>query len=168
MSTAIGINSEHTGVSWNSDCNLVRFEETKMASKQQPKGPRKMPEQSAKIGPQKADFDPYKSSIEQQLDMNEDGPLRGDEILHHHGIPQAHADADIRSVDEMMENYQMDMSELGREGDEMSGDDHSSGLQGGDPDLMSQPHIDSGMPGERTDDEEFYEVDLNHKSRRAV
>lgn len=64
-------------------------------------------------------------SIEQQLDMCETGPLKGD------------------------------MAETNREGDEASGDDHSSGLQGGEPELESQPHVDSGTPGERADKEEM-------------
>lgn len=67
--------------------------------------------------------------------MCETGELRGDEILH-----ESRAQPGMR----------IDMSEENREGDEMSGDEHSSGLQGGEPELESQPHIDSGIPGDET------------------
>lgn len=80
-------------------------------------------------------------SIEQQLDMNESGPLRGDDISH-----QAHRYGRGSNVD---------MSEYGREGDEMSGDDHSSGMQGGEPELSGQPHISTGMPGDETRTDEL-------------
>jgi hypothetical protein len=111
---------------------------------------------------------PVDDDIRHQLDMDEVGPDRGDDVLHSHGRPTdtRHPDTDIRSVDEMLHNYQMDMSEESREGDEMSGDDHSSGLQGGDPDLTGQPHISSGLPGERTQDEEkiLDEIDRHRAS----
>lgn len=89
-------------------------------------------------------------SISQQLDMNETGPLRGDEILHHHGLPDptSRSDGGILPLtpERMEENYHVDMSEDHREGDEESGDEHSSGLQGEDPDFP-----DSGLPGEMTE-----------------
>jgi hypothetical protein len=87
--------------------------------------------------------------IRQHLDMEESGPLRGDDILHRHGRASRSS-----PEDQMFENFQVDMSEENREGDEMSGDDHSSGLQGGDSELNPQPVAQSGLPGERTDDEE--------------
>ena len=77
-------------------------------------------------------------SVEQQLDMCETGTLRGDES--------------IRSNREHP-NFNIDMSEEDREGDEMSGDDHSSGLQGGESELKNQPHIQTGLPGDETDHE---------------
>ena len=84
-------------------------------------------------------------SIEQQLDMCEEGPLRGDEVLREH---RDHP------------NYSMDLSEENREGDEMSGDEHSGGLQGGEPELTSpgQGHIQTGMPGDqnRIEDEQIH------------
>lgn len=93
-------------------------------------------------------------SIEQQLDMCEQGALRGDEILHDHGVQSKRARRRIPDsslgVDKMMNRYyEMDLAEESREGDEMSGDDHSSGLQGEDFELMGHSHLESGMPGDR-------------------
>lgn len=81
-------------------------------------------------------------SIEQQLDMSEDeASLRGDEFLHSHGVPIAPGDIE--------HNFRIDMSEEDREGDEMSGDEHSSGLQGEE---VGQETLDrpEGMPGDDT------------------
>jgi hypothetical protein len=97
-----------------------------------------------------------RGSIEQHLDMIESGPLRGDEILHHHGIPERldpRPPLDDRLLEE---NYHPDMSEESREGDEESGDEHSSGLQGSDQqelqyDRDSPGDADSGAPGEMTE-----------------
>ncbi|OFZ42678.1 MAG: hypothetical protein A2070_09680 [Bdellovibrionales bacterium GWC1_52_8] len=70
-------------------------------------------------------------SIEQQLDMSEEGDLRGDEIQFHHGIVEDERDEGAGPLDLMMsDNYNVDMSEENREGDELSGDEHSFGLQG--------------------------------------
>lgn len=96
-------------------------------------------------------------TIEQHLDMNETGSLRGDEILHHHGKPSREFSEDPVPIDQAMDRFVSDMSEIDREGDEMSGDDHSSGLQGGEPELRRQPHIDSGMPGDVTEEESIRE-----------
>jgi hypothetical protein len=89
-------------------------------------------------------------SIEQQLDMCEEGELRGDEIEHRtEGLAtpdEPRSDDPMEVVDEM-NTYEMNFSERDREGDEMSGDDHSSGLQGGEAELEHQRHIDSGIPG---------------------
>jgi hypothetical protein len=57
-------------------------------------------------------------SLEQKLDMCEGGSMRGDELLR-------------ERTDHP--NFNVDMSEDSREGDEMSGDEHSSGHQGDDP-----------------------------------
>lgn len=87
-------------------------------------------------------------SIEQQLDMCEDGTLRGDDILHRHGRISAEpvGDEDPRPLDELAfseDHFEMDLSaEPDREGDEMSGDEHSSGLEGGE--------LGTGIPGEET------------------
>ncbi|NDD90681.1 hypothetical protein EBZ37_01130, partial [bacterium] len=86
-------------------------------------------------------------SIEQQLDMCEDGSLRGDDLLHRHGLnPPAEElafEGELLGVDELMARnpYEIDMAEEGREGSEWSGDEHSRGLQGGDSELQSQPHL---------------------------
>ncbi|MCM2324788.1 MAG: hypothetical protein NDJ90_16130 [Oligoflexia bacterium] len=58
-------------------------------------------------------------SIERQLDMCEPNPDAEEEETE-----------EPRGADEMLERFGMDLSEPGREGDEMSGDDHSSGKQG--------------------------------------
>lgn len=88
-------------------------------------------------------------SIEQQLDMCEEGSLRGDEILHHQGrTEEDHRLPDVPPVDRLLERYQLDLSEENREGDEWSGDDHSGGLQGGASELSGQLHIPTGMPGD--------------------
>ena len=84
-------------------------------------------------------------SIEQQLDMVENGPLKGDEILFSHGVEDraSAGRTGLRELDPegMEHNYRIDMSEENREGDEESGNDHSSGYQG----------ADAGMPGEMTE-----------------
>ena len=102
-------------------------------------------------------------SIEQQLDMVEDGDLRGDQILYDHGTDEEHEDFEIRPdhatpIDILMarNNCEMNLSEPDREGDEMSGDDHSSGLQGGEEELQHQPHIESGNPGDMSEKEEDF------------
>lgn len=87
-------------------------------------------------------------SIEQELDMCEEGSLRGDEILHSHGLTEKPT-AGPQSADQLLNRFEVDLGEENREGDEMSGDDHSSGLQGGEPELI-QPHIDTGIPGDET------------------
>ena len=40
------------------------------------------------------------------------------------------------------------MAEDDREGDDLSGDEHSSGLQGEETEVRNQPHLSSGIPGE--------------------
>ncbi len=81
-------------------------------------------------------------SIEQQLDMSEDpDSLRGDDFLHSHGLKYPPGDLE--------HNYRIDMSEEDREGDEMSGDEHSSGLQGEE---VGQETLEraEGLPGDDT------------------
>jgi hypothetical protein len=102
-------------------------------------------------------------SIEQQLDMSEHGSLRGDELLHHHGLePEGEEmarEGEILGVDQLMARnaYEIDMAEESREGSELSGDEHSRGLNGGDSELQSQPHLSSGLPGEQARHEQFFE-----------
>ena len=94
-------------------------------------------------------------SIEQELDMCEQGSLRGDEILHSHGKDPLTYTGNPPELDLIInENWETDLAEEDREGDEMSGDEHSSGLEGGEPELASQPHISTGLPGDRTRREE--------------
>ena len=90
-------------------------------------------------------------SIEQELDMCETGSLRGDEILHSHGREPRTYTGDPPELDQIInENWEMDLSEEDREGSEMSGDEHSSGLGGSELELEGQPHISTGLPGDRT------------------
>src|SRR4051812_34893136 len=99
-------------------------------------------------------------SIEQGLDMCETGTLRGDEILHHHGILQTNMepDQDPVELDTLLEeNYRVDLAEEDREGADMSGDEHSSGLQGGESELAGQLHIDTGIPGNLNPKQEVIE-----------
>lgn len=93
-------------------------------------------------------------SIEQQLDMCESGPLRGDDLLHNHGIQERTNPHPTLNPDQMESNYRIDMSEENREGAEESGDEHSMGLQG---DAMQELQFDdrygdsdAGIPGEMT------------------
>lgn len=76
--------------------------------------------------------------IEQQLDMMESGPMRGDEISHSHGV---------NNPDRLSADYNFDMAEENREGSEMSGDEHSSGLQGGGVENTGQRQQIGEMPG---------------------
>jgi len=70
-------------------------------------------------------------SIEQHLDMCEDGSLRGDEVLHHHGMTEEWDSVPTPApVDLLLDRYQLDLSEEDREGAEESGDEHSAGQQG--------------------------------------
>lgn len=92
-------------------------------------------------------------SIEQQLDMCEEGDLRGDEILHRHGLDVPEQDDELLLVDERTGRFQI-LSEPDREDDEMTGDDHSSGLQGGEFEVEDQYHIDSGAPGNELEKED--------------
>jgi hypothetical protein len=104
-------------------------------------------------------------SIEQELDMCERGNLKGDEVSHptssriHEPV-----DSDPQPLTEILYEYNMDMSEDNREGDEMSGDDHSLGLQGGDSELRNQPTFETGLPGDATEHEEMEEVELKKKT----
>jgi len=90
-------------------------------------------------------------SIEQQLDMIENGELRGDEILHSHGVKARTNPHPTLTEDQMQRNYRIDMSEEGREGDEESGDEHSSGFQGEDEGITFKGEQDTGLPGEMTE-----------------
>lgn len=103
-------------------------------------------------------------SIEQHLDMCEEGSLRGDELLHQHGV-EAPGEEDAQQgeplgVDVLMARnpFEIDMAEESREGSEMTGDEHSCGLLGGDSMSQSQPHQSSGLPGEQTRQESFFEA----------
>jgi hypothetical protein len=100
------------------------------------------------------DFEPENcspGSIEQQLDMCEQGPIKGDEIVRHtenRPSPNEPSSEDPMSVVEELGSFEITMSERDREGDEYSGDEHSAGLQGDEPELHGQPNISSGIPGE--------------------
>jgi hypothetical protein len=93
-------------------------------------------------------------SIEQQLDMVEDGPLRGDEILHSHGVRLRNNEHPTLNDQLMDHNFSIDMSEEGREGAEETGDEHSMGMQGGERAELqfdqNPDDTDSGNPGEMT------------------
>ncbi|HUP57139.1 MAG TPA: hypothetical protein VM598_06780 [Bdellovibrionota bacterium] len=106
------------------------------------------------------------TSIEHQLDMEEaETAVTGDRLSRGDVRPlfTRQEDRDPRDATEISDEMNMDMSEGDREGSEQSGDDHSSGLQGSDPDLRGQPHISSGYPGEETEDEEGREKDLERR-----
>lgn len=70
-------------------------------------------------------------SIEQQLDMCENGTLRGDEILHSHGgSPPQYSGDPAELTDVLDKSWRADLSEDDREGDELSGDENSTGTGG--------------------------------------
>jgi hypothetical protein len=111
--------------------------------------------------PRPVPADSRSGTIEQQLDMNETGPLRGEEILRGQRLAdpeyRKNSGEALRPLDEqhMTHNYRVDMSEGSREGAEETGDEHSTGLQGSDQqelqyDKDSPDHADSGTPGEMT------------------
>ena len=66
-------------------------------------------------------------SIEQQLDMCEEGPRRGEEILRDKSpIPKRGESATPVPLDQAIENnFNMDMAEPNREGDDLSGDERA-------------------------------------------
>jgi hypothetical protein len=70
------------------------------------------------------------------------------------------ADRDPVSLLSLLDRMSVDMSEVDREGDEMSGDEHSSGMQGGESEERNHAHIQSGLPGEETEDDALIEADL--------
>ncbi|OFZ18104.1 MAG: hypothetical protein A2X94_13955 [Bdellovibrionales bacterium GWB1_55_8] len=106
-------------------------------------------------------------SIEQQLDMCEDGELRGDEVLHSHGL-QKNEKADLSSEDSMRTNFSVDMSEVDREGDEMSGDEHSLGLQGDEQQELAN-QTESGIPGgPGADDSKLAGVSIRKSKRKSA
>lgn len=93
-------------------------------------------------------------SPEQKLDMCETGSLRGDEIERSHGLKTPKNPHPTMNDNQMESNFQVDMSEEGREGDEESGDEHSSGLQGDEQQELQYDdefgEADAGLPGEMT------------------
>lgn len=95
-------------------------------------------------------------SIEQQLDMCESGPLRGDQILHQHGIDQPKNPHPSMNERQMETNFQVDMSEENREGAEETGDEHSMGLQGEElQEIKESPNLidfQADLPGENIND----------------
>ncbi|MBC7693640.1 MAG: hypothetical protein H7222_17880 [Methylotenera sp.] len=120
-------------------------------------------------------------SIEHELDMVESGDLRGDLITHRISSrvndqgddeldlvralkdEDGAVDSDPRPLTEILNDYNLDMSEDNREGDEMSGDDHSLGMQGGETEEKNQIHIRSGLPGEETDHDELEDLAIEKK-----
>ena len=86
--------------------------------------------------------------------MCEEGTLRGDDILHEHGQKEPAYTGDTPELDNHDKNWHVDLSEEDREGDEMSGDDHSSGLEGDEAELEGQSHISTDFPGDRTKHED--------------
>ena len=59
----------------------------------------------------------------------------------------------VERLDQIVSHYyEEDMAEEGREGDEMTGDDHSAGLQGEETEIKGQRHIHTGLPGELNED----------------
>ncbi len=93
--------------------------------------------------------------------MCESGSLRGDDILHSHGLPIREYTDTPPDLDQILnDNWNIDLSEENREGDEMTGDDHSSGLEGGEPEIENQPHIMTGLPGDRTLHEELTHLEV--------
>jgi hypothetical protein len=107
------------------------------------------------LGPSRADDKARAGSIEQQLDMCESGPLRGDDILHNHGVRERTNPHPTLNDEQLEKNYRIDMSEEDREGMEESGDEHSAGLQGDEmQELQYDDHFgdsDAGIPGEMTE-----------------
>jgi hypothetical protein len=75
-------------------------------------------------------------SIEQQLDMCEEGSLKGDNVSHRidefKSTSQNLLDGDPPELDSEINTFDVTMAERDREGSEYSGDDHSCGLQGGE------------------------------------
>jgi hypothetical protein len=99
-------------------------------------------------------------SIEQEVDMCENGDIRGDQILYEHGQKPLKYTGNPIAVDRLMDRtYDMDCAEVDREGDEMSGDEHSSGLQGGELEIEHQRHLTTGLPGDETEHENLWTVE---------
>lgn len=81
-------------------------------------------------------------SLRQHLDMIEPGVgpwegkgPRGDDVEHRIPHPFRPVDSDPLPFDAVLDRWDLTLSEENREGDEMSGDEHSTGQQGDDPGL---------------------------------
>jgi hypothetical protein len=85
-------------------------------------------------------------SIERDLDMCEGPAFRSEDILHGN---KAHSERGPLGA-----GFRVDESEGKREGAEESGDEHSAGYQGDEPELINQDNVDSGLPGALTEEEE--------------
>jgi hypothetical protein len=109
----------------------------------------KIPERKHPGDPEAENCSP--GSIEQQLDMCESTPYRGEEVERHvqnKVSPSEPTSEDPQELVEEFDSFDMTMSEFSREGDELSGDDHSSGLQGEEMEIRDQRNIDTGVPGD--------------------
>jgi len=114
-------------------------------------------------------------SIEQQLDMVEEGDLRGDEVTRRTDLlvtPEDPNSEDPLDLVSELQSFNMTRAERDREGDEMSGDDHSSGLQGEDFELQHQGATLTGTPGESLELDGLYDkiisLEIERKKRRKV
>jgi len=99
----------------------------------------------------------------QQLDMSEEGAIRGGDVEQAHGHLEESASPneghDPLAVDELIaRHHRGDISEPDREGDDLSGDEHSAGLQGDESELQSQAHLDSDVPGSQIESEPGFHV----------
>lgn len=113
-------------------------------------------------------------SIEQQLDMMEEGDLRGDEVMRRTDLlatPEEPISEQPMDLVSELRSFNMTMSERDREGDEMSGDDHSSGLQGEDFELQHQGATLTGVPGESLELDGLYDkiifLEKERKKRKS-
>jgi len=107
-------------------------------------------------------------SIEQQLDMCESGSLRGEDVLRNTARtsspnePYSEEPMDLQS---QLNTFDMSMAERDREGDDLSGDEHSSGLQGEEQELGGHMSRSKGIPGGLKNEEDEFEniVDIHQE-----
>lgn len=110
-------------------------------------------------------------SIEQQLDMCEEGNSRSEDIIRHideDKNPNDPITEDPLDLVSEINTFDYTMSERDREGDDYSGDEHSSGLQGDEIEIEGQPNINSGVPGDLGLQPDRYEnvVNIEEEKRR--
>jgi hypothetical protein len=111
-------------------------------------------------------------SIEQQLDMCEQGAIKSEDVIRHidrEENPNDPPTEDPIDLVHEINSFDYTMSERDREGDDLSGDEHSSGLQGDELEIEGQPNINSGVPGDLSLQPDRYEnvVNIEEEKRRT-
>jgi len=97
--------------------------------------------------------------------MCDSGSLKGEDVIRNiskNSSPNDPSSGDPQELTSEFGTFDMSMAERDREGDDMSGDEHSSGLQGGDPEVEASSSVhENGMPGDLSNEQQAYENVIN-------